>query len=311
MKKRGFSLILAFAMVLSLLPAAALAARPDEGFTDTRGHWGESSIDRWSGYDIIEGYEGLFYPDQNMTRGGVAKVLANLLGLTKLADLSGYTDIDSEAWYYEFMAKCVAAGIFEGNGSSQLNPDEPISRQEMFTVFARALGIAPKAEGDTQFTDGGQVAPWAAGYINALADQGIVTGGGTGAVAPTQDIDRASVMALLDKAVDTYVTTDGATVSGSAGIVLVAADNVTVTGSVDTLVVAGSNSTVTVSSGTVENVAVVAPQSTVVLTGTSTVDSVAIPAAAEGSSVVASTGTSQMASCRMICSSVPAPPWAP
>lgn len=290
MKKRGFSLILAFAMVLSLLPAAALAARPDEGFTDTRGHWGESSIDRWSGYDIIEGYEGLFYPDQNMTRGGVAKVLANLLGLTKQADLSGYTDIDSEAWYYEFMAKCVAAGIFEGDGANRLNPDEPISRQEMFTVFARALGIAPKADSDTQFTDDSQIASWAAGYIGALADQGIVTGGGDGSVDPTADIDRASVMALLDKGVITYVTTDGATVSGSDGIVLVVADNVTVTGSVDTLVVAGGSNTVTVSSGTVDNVAIVGPEDTVVFSGTSQAGDVTIPAAAEGSSVVVESG---------------------
>lgn len=51
MKRKALSLILAFAMAVSLFTVGASAAEPTYG--DTAGHWAEASIERWSGYGII------------------------------------------------------------------------------------------------------------------------------------------------------------------------------------------------------------------------------------------------------------------
>lgn len=282
MKKRIISLLLAAAMLVTLMPAAFAAGT----YSDTDGHWGEAAIDRWSSYGVIGGYDGnVFVPDGSMTRAEVARVFVNLLGLERRTDISKYKDVAPSAWYYDDIAKCVAAGILNGDGVAAMNPETPVTREELFTMFARALGVAPKATANKQFIDGNEVSSWAAGYVNALADMGVINGYG-GVLSPGSDINRASVMTVLDNAIKTYVTTNGATVDAGDGIVLVVADNVTVTGKVKNLVVADSGKTVTVNGGAVDSVTVVGPQDKVIFTGAAAADTVTIPATAEGASVV-------------------------
>ena len=56
MKRKILSLILVFAMTVSLLTVGTGAVEPTYG--DTAGHWAESSIERWSAYGIIQGSNG-------------------------------------------------------------------------------------------------------------------------------------------------------------------------------------------------------------------------------------------------------------
>lgn len=61
MKRKILSLILVFAMTVSLLTVGTGAVELTYG--DTAGHWAESSIERWSAYGIIQGSNGLFDPN--------------------------------------------------------------------------------------------------------------------------------------------------------------------------------------------------------------------------------------------------------
>ena len=247
MRKRFCAIILAIAMVMTMIPVA-MAASPDR-YDDISGHWAESSIDRWSGYGVVNGAgDGQFAPDRTLTRAEAAQIFANLLGLTAAASLGQYVDVAVGSWYYDAIAKCVAAGILTGTGGATMSPETGISRQELFGMYARALSIQPKTSADTSFTDSASVASWAAGYINALADMGAIQGGGDGSLDPTGDINRASFVALLDQSISGYANTDNATVGGTSGIVLVVADNVTVMGNVESLVVVGGSAGVSGSS---------------------------------------------------------------
>ena len=78
-------------------------------------------------------------------------------------------------------------------------------------LIGRALKVQP-AEGDTSFADNELMADWAAGYIKALSDRRMLNGVGGNQMAPLADINRSSVMALLDQSVVTYVNESGATV---------------------------------------------------------------------------------------------------
>jgi len=280
MKKRILSLLLAVAVLTTLLPAALASGV----YTDTDGHWGETSIDRWTGYGVVGGYGDEFQPNGEMSRAELARVLVNLLGLQQTASVSQYQDVAPGDWFYDDIAKCVAAGILNGVGNS-MQPNRKVTREEMFTMFARALGIAPKASSSAVFADSGEVSSWAAGYINALADMGIVSGMGGGKLAPGANINRASVMTVLDKAISDYANTNGVTVGSSTGIVLVVADQVTVSGNVENLVVAGSNNTVTLSGGTSAAVAVVGQNTTVNVSANAAAGKVVIDAKATGSTV--------------------------
>ncbi|MEG2989674.1 MAG: S-layer homology domain-containing protein, partial [Oscillospiraceae bacterium] len=77
-------------------------------------------------------------------------------------------------------------------------------------MLARALGIQPAKTVDlTAFKDADKVAPWAAGYVTAMTKANIVGGIGGGLVAPLGNMNRASVVTVLDKAISDYITTAG------------------------------------------------------------------------------------------------------
>lgn len=265
MKRKILSLILVFAMTVSLLTVGTGAVEPTYG--DTAGHWAESSIERWSGHGIIQGSNGLFDPNGQLTCAQLATILAKLLKLPAAKD-AGFTDNTADAWYYDAINRCAAAGILNGNGDGTVTPDAPISRERAMVMLARALGIEPIRKPDlTKYTDAAQVSAYAQGYVAALIEAGIVGGVTADELAPQNNITRAATVTILDRAIGTYADKAGATVKADGkGIVLVVADDVTVTGSVDKLLVPANDIEVTVKgSKNIDDITVSGDNSKVIL----------------------------------------------
>ena len=229
MKRKILSLILVFAMTVSLLTVGTGAVEPTYG--DTAGHWAESSIERWSGHGIIQGSNGLFDPNGQLTCAQLATILAKLLKLPAAKD-AGFTDNTADAWYYDAINRCAAAGILNGNGDGTVTPEAPITRERAMVMLARALGIEPIRKPDlTKYTDAAQVSAYARGYVAALIEAGIVGGVTADELAPQDNINRASTVTILDRAISTYADKAGETVKvDGKGLVLVVAKNVKITG---------------------------------------------------------------------------------
>ena len=228
MKRKILSLILVFAMTVSLLTVGTGAVEPTYG--DTAGHWAESSIERWSAYGIIQGSNGQFDPNGQLTCAQLATILAKLLKLPAAKD-AGFTDNTADAWYYDAINRCAAAGILNGNGDGTVTPEAPITRERAMVMLARALGIEPIRKPDlTKYTDAAQVSAYAQGYVAALIEAGIVGGVTADELAPQDNINRASTVTILDRAISTYADQAGTTVKADGkGIVLVVAENVKIT----------------------------------------------------------------------------------
>ena len=265
MKRKILSLILVFAMTVSLLTVGTGAVEPTYG--DTAGHWAESSIERWSGHGIIQGSNGLFDPNGQLTCAQLATILAKLLKLPAAKD-AGFTDNTADAWYYDAINRCAAAGILNGNGDGTVTPEAPITRERAMVMLARALGIEPIRKPDlTKYTDAAQVSAYAQGYVAALIEAGIVGGVTADELAPQNNITRAATVTILDRAIGTSADKAGATVKADGkGIVLVVADDVTVTGSVDKLLVPANDIEVTVKgSKNIDDITVSGDNSKVIL----------------------------------------------
>lgn len=265
MKRKILSLILVFAMTVSLLTVGTGAVEPTYG--DTAGHWAESSIERWSAYGIIQGSNGQFDPNGQLTCAQLATILAKLLKLPAAKD-AGFTDNTADAWYYDAINRCAAAGILNGNGDGTVTPEAPITRERAMVMLARALGIEPIRKPDlTKYTDAAQVSAYAQGYVAALIEAGIVGGVTADELAPQDNINRASTVTILDRAISTYADKAGATVKADGkGIVLVVADDVTVTGEVNKLLVPANDIEVTVKgSKNIDDITVSGDNSKVIL----------------------------------------------
>lgn len=204
--KKPLALLLSLSMGLSM-GSPALAAARETSLPDVGQSWAADSIHRWLEAGLVEGDDqGLFRPAANLTRGELATIFVRLLGLSEKAP-NHYADLKGDEWYADAILKCTAAGILEGDGAN-CNATHTITRQETMVMFARAMGIREEKEPNLgQFVDGGTAAGWAAGYLAPLAELGILSGVEDGShLAPMANIDRASIMALMDKAVSDYIT---------------------------------------------------------------------------------------------------------
>lgn len=248
MKRRFVAVLLSLCLILAFIPVSAMAVE----FDDAQGHWAEAAIDRWSDAGVVSGVgNNDFDPEGEMNRAQAAAVFSQLLQITDEADISGFTDIPEDAWYAGHIAKCVGAGIMAGMSDTIMEPETTLSREMFFTMFAQAMGIEREETSDVQFSDAGETSSWAVGYINALANRGFISGMGDGSVEPLSDINRASVMALLNQAIVTYAVEEGAQNVDGTGIVLVLADNVSITADEPiTVVVANEGATVSLAGAT-------------------------------------------------------------
>ena len=279
--------LLALALTFALTATIAVPALAEDilsgssaapKFNDTQGHWAEEIIDRWGGYGVVQGDQnGNFNPDQPITRGSMATVMVNLLGLSEKPAENPYQDLSGSEWYADAVLKCTAAGVMQGDGSN-CNAGANITRQEATVMFARALGVEEDASPNlSKFADGSDVAGWAAGAVSAMADRGIITGAGDGKVLPTQNIDRASTMAILDKAISTYIVKGGSYEAKDSGITLVKAGDVTISVSAQDILIApgAAGGSVTLRNASVSGIITINADD-VTLSGTGSVDEVAV-----------------------------------
>lgn len=221
------SIQLSLILLIGLFTFSASAVEYDYG--DTSGHWAESSIERWSDYGIVQGNGGIFAPDGQLTRAQMAVILSRLLNLPEAAS-AGFIDVDENAWYADAINRCYAAGIMLGSNGRAM-PDEPIMREQAIVMLCRALGIEPIGNvALSTYADANEVSAYAAGYVAALIESGIVKGVDNNLLAPLSDITRAAIVTILDRAIAVYANGDGATIDASEanGIILVTAKNVTV-----------------------------------------------------------------------------------
>lgn len=223
-----------FGIMLSLLIALELCGMSiyaiENSYTDIKNHWAESSIKRWSEYDIVQGSNGEFEPNGQLTCAQLATILTRLLKLPAAPD-AGFTDNPYNAWYYDAINRCAAGGILKGNGDGTVTPNAPISRERAMVMLSRALGIEPLDSTNlSEFSDAALVSPYAQGYIAALIEAGIVGGVTADRLAPQENITRAATVTVLDRAISIYANENGKEIdaSNAAGITLIAAENVKV-----------------------------------------------------------------------------------
>ena len=310
MKRKLLSIFLAFAMSVSLLTVGASAVEPTYG--DVAGHWAEASIERWSGHGIIQGNNGKFNPNGQLTCAHFAAILARLLKLPA-AENAGFADNTPDAWHYDAINRCAAAGILKGNLNGTVTPNAPITRERAMVMLGRALGIEPIENPDlTKYTDAAQVASYAQGMLAALIEAGVVGGVTADQLAPQNNITRAATVTILDRAIGTYADKAGETINADGkGIVLVVADDVTVTGSVDKLLVptndievtvkgsenidditvSGDNSKVILDNASADNVTLDGEKSAVEAKNGAKIDNVIMSENAPGANVNAGNGT--------------------
>ena len=211
--KNTIAMVLAGAM---LLPTNAFAADLSQ-YKDFPSDWSAKSLEQAIDDGLLNGSNGMIDAKGLLTRAQMAAIVSRAFGASKTASLDDYRDVLPTAWYYGDMGRAVKMGAFQGS-NGLLNPDAPITREEAFTVLARAFALEGGSSAALKdFVDGGAVSSWASESVAALVSGGYVNGA-NGMLNLKNNITRAEFAKVITGMAASYVgaeSVSGKTVDGS------------------------------------------------------------------------------------------------
>ena len=202
--KNTIAMVLAGAM---LLPTNAFAADLSQ-YKDFPNDWSAKSLEQAIDDGLLNGSNGMIDAKGLLTRAQMAAIVSRAFGAAKTASLDDYRDVLPSAWYYSDMGKAVKMGAFQG-ANGLLNPDAPITREEAFTVLARAFALEGGGSATLKdFVDGGTVSSWASESVAALVAGGYVNGA-NGMLNLKNNITRAEFAKVITGMAASYVGAEG------------------------------------------------------------------------------------------------------
>ncbi|MDO4174320.1 MAG: S-layer homology domain-containing protein [Eubacteriales bacterium] len=191
-----------------MLGSTAMAA-------DYNGHWAEKQIQEFVDNGWLVGYEdGNFKPSNTITRAEIATVVTKMMDYTEEADLSSYTDINKDGWYYDYIAKIVESGVMVGMNEEQTiwEPNGDVTREQVCVMVCKLNNIAVESTDNNDalraqlkekgYTDVDNISSWAVPYVAATVEKGYMVGYSEDMTLRTKNaITRAEAVTLLKSCV--------------------------------------------------------------------------------------------------------------
>jgi hypothetical protein len=137
----------------------------------------------------------------------MATMIVRAFGAEKEGDISAFRDVKSTDWYAKSIAKAYRMGVMQGY-AGLMEPESNITREQAFTMLARALKLEPAARCITTFEDAGELSEWARGEVYALVNAGYIQGSG-GRLNPKSNISRAEFAQVMYNLIQVYITKAG------------------------------------------------------------------------------------------------------
>lgn len=213
--KNTIAMVLAGAM---LLPSNAFAADLSQ-YKDFPNDWSAKSLEQAIDDGLLNGSNGMIDAKGLLTRAQMAAIVSRSFGAAKTASLDDYRDVLPSAWYYSDMGKAVKMGAFQG-ANGLLNPDAPITREEAFTVLARAFALEGGGSATLKDFVDGTVSSWASESVAALVAGGYVNGA-NGMLNLKNNITRAEFAKVITGMAASYVGAEGVSGKTVEGNVIV------------------------------------------------------------------------------------------
>ena len=107
-----------------------------------------------------------------------------------------FGDMVGGEWYQEYAEQMAGHGFMSGFADGTFGGDQDVTRGQFAGIMARMMGL--ESVGGTTFSD--TAGFWGAPAIEALVQSGVVAGYANGNFGPYDDITRAQMAAMMDRA---------------------------------------------------------------------------------------------------------------
>lgn len=176
---------------------------PSHRFSDVdQAQWYHLAIDWAVEGGAMSGYaNGLFGPNDTVTRAQMAGVLYNLAGQPSTSVSGLPSDCASWEWYARCVSWALGKGVMNGYGDgSTFGPSDALTREQAAAVLYNAAN-RPVVRGDlSAYPDANKVSDWAREAMTWAVNEGVINGvdqGGVRVLNPQATCSRAELAALM------------------------------------------------------------------------------------------------------------------
>ena len=142
MKKRIIAVLTCLVMSLTLVTVSAA------DFRDISGEPCEEAVSLLCSLGILKGSEnGLFNPNNNLSRGEMAAIIARTMNVGDMTvSEDGFTDVEAEHWAYNDINVLYKLGIISGTSESEFDPEGQVTFNQALKIVVSLLGYNVVAE---------------------------------------------------------------------------------------------------------------------------------------------------------------------
>ena len=196
--RRTLAALLAVVSVLSLGSSALAAEWKDV----PKGSWYESYVNTVVEAGLMNGTgENVFSPDATLSRAMFVTILNRAAGNTNVFSNTVYTDVQVGAWYDRPVQWAETQGIVNGYPDGRFGVNDPLTREQMFTILYRYISANGKAEAPAnaldRFTDKGEVSAYAVDAYRWAVAQNVFYELEKNALNPKEACSRAEAAAVI------------------------------------------------------------------------------------------------------------------
>ena len=172
-------------------------ARPFEDVSEE--DWFYEAVYHCYDNDYLKGVDDThFDPQGTMTRAMFATVLYRIAGEPETAGENPFTDVEADTWYTDAVIWAAGEGIICGYGNGLFGTEDPVTREQMVTIFWRYNGSPTAENADlSKFTDADKISGWAQQAMEWAVSVGVISGKGNGILDPVGTATRAEVAQIV------------------------------------------------------------------------------------------------------------------
>jgi len=151
-------------------------------FSDVKENdWFYEAVAYGNYHNIFKGYgDGIFAPDDLMTRAMMVGLLWALEGQPVLNGQHGFKDVPADSWFNNAVLWASMNKIVNGVSADSFAPDRPVTREEMiqlFYNFSKFKNVSiPENRDLLPLTDYNLVSGYATDAVKALVQAGVING---------------------------------------------------------------------------------------------------------------------------------------
>ena len=197
--KKLTSVLLAVLMLLTVFVVPISAERL---FSDVpEDAWYAQAVEYAYGKGYMNGVGGgRFDPKGQVSRAMFVTVLARMAGAEVDDSTSIFTDVPAGRWYTGAITWAKQNGIVNGVSDTMFAPNDPITRQDLCTIYARfieKMGYELPEGTEVTFSDARKIASYAKQAVALCARVGLVNGFKDGTFRPKGFSERSQVATIL------------------------------------------------------------------------------------------------------------------